>query len=205
MSVLPGPTPPEPTPPDPTFEDRTPLAVDLDGTLICADLVRRGLAQLAARRPGRCLTILSLMARDRAAAKRRLAAAAPVDPAALPYDGAVVALIKEARSAGRPVLLVSGSDQAWVSAVAGHVGLFDAAIGSDGVVNLTGLRKATYLSGRFGRGGYDYVGNAWPDMQVWAQARAVVVTKPEWGLWRAARRRFATARRLPRGERWRVP
>jgi 4-hydroxybenzoate polyprenyltransferase len=57
--------------------------------------------------------------------------------------------------------------------------LFDQVIATDLEINLKSTAKAQALVERFGDGGFDYVGNDWPDLQVWARARiAHVVDAP---------------------------
>jgi 4-hydroxybenzoate polyprenyltransferase len=70
--------------------------------------------------------------------------------------------------------------------VADHLGLFEAAIGSDGVHNLSGSGKRTRLTADYGAGGYDYAGNHRVDLKVWSQARHAVVVNGSSGLERRA-------------------
>lgn len=154
--------------------DEPPLVIDLDRTLLRTDLLYESFFAALSQSPRAILDAASGLSRGRAALKAALVDRAEIDPASLPYNEAVVALAREARAQGRRVMLVSASDARLVSAVAGHLGLFDEAHGSDGRRNLGGSQKAAFLVERFGRGGFDYVGDAWTDLEVWRTAREAV-------------------------------
>ena len=128
--------------------------------------------------PWKVFAALSALMAGRPKFKRYLAQNAPVDPATLPYRLEVLDQISEARAAGRRVLLVTASDQATADAVAAHLGLFDEAIGSDGTNNLKARRKADYLTGRFGAGGFQYLGDSSADLPVWRAAHEASMVCP---------------------------
>lgn len=153
---------------------RKPLVVDLDGTLIRSDLlIETGFAALG--EDPACLPALArAMFQGKAALKAAIAARVEIDPAALPYNQDVLDMIHAARAQGRPVHLASGSHETYVAAVAAHLGLFDGWMGSTGACNLTGAAKAERLVERFGRRGFDYIGNDRADLAVWAQADEAV-------------------------------
>jgi hypothetical protein len=72
-------------------------------------------------------------------------------------------------------VLATASDRRIAEAVAGHLGLFDEVLASDGIENLKGERKARALEDRFGKGAYDYVGDARADAAAWRSARTAYV------------------------------
>jgi 4-hydroxybenzoate polyprenyltransferase len=66
-----------------------------------------------------------------------------------------------------------------VAQLAAEYGLSAASLGSDGVTNLKGERKARALVAAYGEGGFDYAGNGPEDVAVWHWARrALVVGRP---------------------------
>ncbi|MFN3955340.1 MAG: UbiA family prenyltransferase [Pararhodobacter sp.] len=160
-----------------TTQDQTPrrvLAVDLDGTLICSDMLAESFWQAMAQDWSRALRALMALRRGRAALKAALAGVACPDPALLPYNPAVLAEIDAWRAAGGQVVLVSAADQHLAAAVAAHLGVFDAVHGSDGQRNLKGAEKAAFLRARYGAGGYVYIGDSAADLPVWAGACGAV-------------------------------
>ncbi len=176
---------------------RLPLAVDLDGTLIRGDLFVESILRFVFGNPLRVFVVLAWLLRGRAYAKARLAAAAPVDPAYLPYDEALLAWLREERAQGRTLALATASDERAARAVAEHVGLFDAVFASDGKTNLKSARKAEAL-GRAYPHGFVYAGNERADLKVWAAGAGAVVVNASPGLARVASQRFAVERAFPR-------
>ncbi|MEO0681782.1 MAG: haloacid dehalogenase-like hydrolase, partial [Pseudomonadota bacterium] len=161
--------------PGPSSAAEPPLVIDLDGTLVPVDSLHESALALIARDAGRGLaTVFSLLLRHgfrRAPIKAALALRILPDPSKLPYRPAALALAQEARAAGRRVALVTAADRRIAEAVADHLGLFDEVHGSDEDRNLGGEDKAALLCARFGRGGFDYAGDArgGPDRQVAAR------------------------------------
>lgn len=153
-----------------------PLCVDLDGTLVRSDTLWETLLQLAKRRPGAIVPLIGrYLSGGRSAFKSAAVDALVIDPAALPYHYEVIAEIRRARDAGRPVLLVTGANERLAHAVADHTGLFDGVIGSRPGSNNTGQDKADELSRRYGLRRFDYFGNSHADLKVWAQSHAALV------------------------------
>ena len=148
-----------------------PLVVDLDGTLVPVDLLVEQFATLASTDWRSALGALGKLHRGKAALKSAIAECHELQPALLPYDTAVVALVREAREAGRPVYLATASHQLQAQAIADHLGLFDGVFASTADVNLAGEAKANLLVERFGEGGFDYIGNHSHDLSVWKHAK----------------------------------
>lgn len=162
-----------------TSSDATvPLVVDIDGTFLKTDLLLECFWKGLGSAPVRTVQAALRHFTDRPTLKRTLAEIAPVDATTLPLDPDVGAMIAEARDAGRPVFLVSGSTETLVQAVADAHGPFDGAEGSDATTNLTAQNKAAHLVERFGAQGYDYIGDSAADIPVWRQARKAYVARP---------------------------
>lgn len=151
-----------------------PLAVDLDGTLLFTDMLFESLAEHLRRRPLWTMGQMIQLPFSLAATKARLQSRASLDMASLPVNEDVLAYCRRARSAGRPVWLVSASDQGIVSNVADRFGVFDRAIGSNGVTNNKGGAKARLLQAEAPQG-YEYIGDSRADMKVWAKAKAASI------------------------------
>jgi phosphoserine phosphatase len=153
-----------------------PLCVDLDGTLVRSDTLWETILQIVKRRPAALPgVVLAYLRNGRSGFKSAATDAVIIEAAALPYHDDVLAEIRRARAAGRPVLLVTGANERIANAVADYVGLFDGVIGSRPGSNNTGHEKAAELSRRFGLRQYDYFGNSHADLKVWAQSHAALV------------------------------
>ena len=153
-----------------------PLVVDLDGTLLRTDLLHESAVSAVARSPLAALAALPHLLRgDRAALKRRLALAAPVDAEALPFREEVVAYLREEKALGRKLVLATAADELLARPVAERLGLFDELLASDGRRNLGGETKRAELVARFGEKGFDYVADRRADLPVFRSARKAVL------------------------------
>jgi phosphoglycolate phosphatase-like HAD superfamily hydrolase len=150
-----------------------PLVVDLDGSLIRTDTTVENLVAIA-KRPLLLLRALFAWRHGRARLKQELAAAAEFDPAALPYNEALLGYLREQHAAGRVLVLATGADRSTAEAVARHLGLFDLVLASDGQVNLTGRAKLAAIRNSLGDGPFTYVGNSRTDLRVWHDAAGAI-------------------------------
>jgi 4-hydroxybenzoate polyprenyltransferase/phosphoserine phosphatase len=156
-----------------------PLVVDLDGTLVRTDLLHESAVLAVTRAPGAVLGSLpSLLRGDRAAFKRRLAEAGPVDAGHLPVREELVVLLREAKENGRRVVLATAADELLARPIAARVGLFDEVLASDGARNLKGETKRTALVARFGDKGFDYAADDRSDLPVFRSARKAILVGP---------------------------
>ncbi len=160
------------------------LAVDLDGTLCRTDTLHEALLALAASKPLQLLNLPGWLAEGRAGLKARVADHGVIAPEDLPFNEAVVEMVRAARETGRRTVLVSAADHRQVTAVAEATGLFDEAYGSAEGLNLKGQAKADFLTERFGL--FDYVGDSTADLPVWAAARRAITVQAGQGLRHAA-------------------
>jgi 4-hydroxybenzoate polyprenyltransferase/phosphoglycolate phosphatase-like HAD superfamily hydrolase len=159
-----------------------PLIVDLDGTLIHTDMLHESALRVSHDRPLDVLRFPLWLMQGKAVLKRKLASRSSFDAALLPYNEALLAWLKEQRAAGRRLVLCTASDREIADAVAGHLGVFDEVLASDGNTNLAGEHKAEALERAYGQGGFDYVGNSSADLKVWRRARKAIVVNGARGL-----------------------
>jgi 4-hydroxybenzoate polyprenyltransferase len=136
----------------------------------------------------------------KASLKRELAGRADFNPAALPYNGDLLAWLEGQRACGRRLILCTASDRAIADAIAAHLRLFDEVMASDGAVNLAGPNKALALEQRFGAGGFDYVGNSHADLPVWASARRAIVVNASDSLLQKAGQQCEVEQVFPRAK-----
>ena len=182
-------------PPDDT-SSRPPLIVDVDGSLVSGDLLVEGIARLLSASPLSLFALPLWLAGGRAALKRRVAERAPLPPATLALNPAVLDEVEAARAQGREVWLASASDALLVAPLSERVGAAGC-FASDGRTNLTGEAKAAALVERFGEDGFDYIGNERRDLAVWRRARRAIGVGLSAGLARKVRALDDEARFLP--------
>jgi 4-hydroxybenzoate polyprenyltransferase/phosphoserine phosphatase len=160
-----------------------PLVVDLDGTLVKTDLLIEGILWLLRRHPLALVDAIRwLLAGGKARLKAEVAQRAPLDPATLPYHAGLLESLRRRKREGQPLVLATAADRRAATAVADHLGLFNEVLASDGTINLDGRRKRDLLIQRFGNGGFDYAGNARPDLAIWPAARQAILVNPDPGV-----------------------
>lgn len=154
------------------------LAVDLDGTLVRTDLLRRSAMLLVKKRPWSLLYFGIWLMRGRAHLKHQIAQRVDLDIAALPYRQDVVAFLAEQRQRGRRLILATASNQKYADQIAAHLGVFSGVIASDHSHNCKGVAKANALIAICPDGVFDYLGDSRADLPVWARARRALVVEP---------------------------
>jgi 4-hydroxybenzoate polyprenyltransferase/phosphoserine phosphatase len=152
-------------------KDGVPLVVDLDGTLIYSDLLWETLVLFLRRHFLRFWLLPLWLFQGKAGFKDRIAREVELDPAALPYDKALLALIRKEREDGRSVVLATGAQRRLAEQVAAHTQAFDLVLATDSI-NLTSHNKAARLAALYGAQGYDYIGNSRADLPVWLGSRS---------------------------------
>jgi 4-hydroxybenzoate polyprenyltransferase/phosphoserine phosphatase len=184
---------------NPAVETEVPLVVDLDGTLLKSDLLHESTLRLLRDRPHAVLQLPIWLASGKAVLKRRIAEQVDLHVASQPFDETVVEWVRGERQRGRKTVLCTASDGKYAAEIARHLDIFDEVIASDGAENVSAERKAARLVERFGRGGFDYAGNAAADLPVWAEARQCILVNAPERIAAQARSRFQVAREFPRG------
>lgn len=155
-------------------EESVPICVDLDGSLLVTDNLHESLLTALAHRPLALLRAAPRLAAGKAAFKQAVAELATLDPPLLPYNPEVLEYLRSQHAAGRRLALFSAADQSLVERVADHLGLFEHARGSDGLVNLSGERKLAAIREHYGDN-FVYLGNADVDVPIWRAAKAALV------------------------------
>ena len=157
-----------------------PLVIDLDGTLIPFDLTWQCTKTLFRRYPQTIWKGLYYwIAKGRVPYKEYVCRPDLVPVQSLPLHPTVMALITHWHTTGQPVLLATGSPASYVAGLVAHLGCFTASIASCHHDNRIGMRKATLLNTRWGKGQYIYVGNSRQDFPVWENAAmGILVGQP---------------------------
>ncbi len=155
-----------------------PLVVDLDGTLLKTDLLIESILALVRKHPFYLFALPVWMLHGRAGFKEQVARRVTLDLSTLPWRVDFIDSLRRQRSAGRSLVLATGSDIRMAQAVADYLNLFDTVLASDGTVNLCGEPKRDLLVSRFGENGFDYAADGERrDLTVWASARKAIHVK----------------------------
>ena len=170
-----------------------PLCVDLDGTLIRTDSLVETAALFLKQYFLMAVLFPIWLLSGRARFKEEIASRIKLDVAYLPYEDKVIDVIRQARGDGREVILCTGANQRYAEAVADYLGLFDGVIASDANTNLTSGEKRRVLTQRYGKGGYDYIGNDRKDLPAFVMPESLswylrhsycAGRKVRWLMWR---------------------
>lgn len=159
--------------------EELPLAVDLDGTLISADLLWESAFQLLKQNPLLLFLMPIWLIKGKAHLKAEIAKRIQFDASALPYREEFLTYLNAERASGRELLLVTAAAEPLAQAVAAHLGIFSSVHASTENINLATKRKAALLVDTFGKGGFDYAGNDRADLPVFEAARSAIVVAPD--------------------------
>ena len=158
-----------------------PLCVDLDGTLVKSDTLVDSLLVLARTRPAALLQVPGWALHGKANLKEKVTSVVTLNVEHLPYNHALLKFLNAEHAAGRKLYLTTGADSVLAHRISRHLGIFEDVLGSDGKINLTGRNKLASFRERFHEG-FDYVGNARPDVPLLAAATEPMLANPDLSL-----------------------
>ncbi|HLJ78174.1 MAG TPA: UbiA family prenyltransferase [Acidobacteriaceae bacterium] len=159
-----------------------PLCVDLDGTLVKGDTLLDSFLVLARSQPLTLLRLPGWLLHGKARVKAEIGKRVTLDVRHLPYNRKLIEYLESEKGEGRRIYLATGADQSLAQRIADHLGLFDGVLASDGETNLTAGNKLDGLRQAFGDEGFDYVGNARPDLPLLVHASSAMIANPVPGL-----------------------
>jgi 4-hydroxybenzoate polyprenyltransferase len=156
--------------------------VDLDGALLATDVCAELLLLAARSRPLLLIQFVYwVLVEGRAAAKRKLAAALPVEPGPLPVREEVLHFLGQQKARGQALVLLAGSNLLVARAVAAEAGIFDDVLADEvaenfeGACTLASIRR--YCEARnFDR--FAYVGASGANTDVWHAAEQAYLVAP---------------------------
>lgn len=164
------------------MNNKKPLCVDCDGTLIATDLLYEAFFLMLKQYPLGVLLLPFWLLKGKAYLKNRIAEKVEFNWSTLPYREEVVQRVMQARNDGRTTVLATASPQVWADGIANQIGCFDVAIGTSETVNLSGRHKGEHLAKLYGEKGFEYAGDMPVDLQVWAKSAGAIVVSNKSGL-----------------------
>lgn len=160
---------------------KRPIFVDLDGTLIAADLGQEAFFSAILAKPWLLLTAPYHAAQGLAHFKSRLAETVVPAVEKLPFHADVIDELKRLKAAGHPLILATASHRVWAEPLAQHLNLFDDVLATDAQTNLKGANKLAAIERYCQEHGwteFEYWGDAPVDLRIWnapTSARIVAV------------------------------
>lgn len=166
------------------------LFVDLDGSLVATDLLWEHLFALLKRQPWLAVLVPFWLLKGKSGMKLEVARRIEARPALLPYNAALIDLLRTRRDAGSRLVLATASPRSWAEAVALHLGIFDAVLATEVGSNLKGAGKLAairaYCRDR-GEERFGYVGDSPADLPIWRACSSAFLVDPSDGLARRLR------------------
>lgn len=158
------------------------MCVDLDDTLVNSDTLVESGVLLVKANPLYLFVMMLWLFSGKANLKEQIASRTRLSVETLPYNQSLIDWLHDQREAGRRLVLVTASNVRTANAISAHLQLFADVIASDSSKNFSAGNKRDELIKRFGRGGYDYVGNSRDDLEVWSACRNAVVVNASPGI-----------------------
>ena len=153
------------------------LAVDLDRTLIKADLLEEAIFLYLKKRPWGAYMLATALLKSRANLKNFLVSNVDIKVDLLPYNSKVIDRIRLAREAGHTIVLASASPVRFVQAVADYLGIFDRVIATENN-NLKGLHKLEALKTSYPGAEISYIGDSNSDIPLWKDLGKALMVNP---------------------------
>lgn len=175
-------------------DDKVPLFVDLDGTLVKSDLLVESTLELLKRAPWSCFVLLFWLLHGRALLKLEVARRVTLDTDSLPLQSEFLKYLEGEAAGGRAIYLATASDHILAEPLGRRVGIFAGILASNGKRNLKGGKKLEAILATTKGGCFDYAGNDQADLPIWSKARRAIVVNPHRGVTEAARKRCTIER-----------
>ncbi len=166
-----------------------PLFVDLDGTLVKADIFLEAIFALVRKNPCILANIIGWLIRGgRARVKYEIAVRYDLQACNLPYNEELLDFLREQKTLGRKIHLATASNEIFAKKVADKLGLFDAVLASDARENLKGGNKLERILNYCEGEAFSYAGDAFSDVKIWSSAETAIIVNPSWGVLKAAKK-----------------
>lgn len=170
-----------------TPQERVPLCVDLDGTLVKSDTLMDAAMVLWRKDPFSPLQWPLWVAKGKAGLKREITSRVALDIEHLPYNQPLLEYLREEHESGRSIYLATAADKELAQRIADYLGIFSGVLASDGTLNLAGKNKLAAFERLF-PGGFTYIGNAIPDRALLQKSMDPMVANPHGALLRALKK-----------------
>ncbi len=160
-------------------DEKIPLCVDLDGTLLRSDSLTETFCLLLKKNPLVALLAPFWLLGGRANLKRQIGERLALNIYSWPLHHALLEFLHAEKTRGRKLILTTAADKKIADAIQSRLNLFDDIHASDGQNNLSGKNKTAALVQKYGEKKFDYAGNSATDLPVWAAAHAAIVVSSD--------------------------
>jgi 4-hydroxybenzoate polyprenyltransferase len=176
--------------------DKTPVYVELNGTLLATNTLWESALQLVRQKPVSLLMLPFWLFRGKAWFWHRMSQSVALEPSLLPFRPNVLAYLQSQKAAGRHLFLVTRSSRQTANAVVDHLGLFEGVVVGEGKQKLMAKGKLEAIRSHCKNARFEYVGQGRADVPVIEAASVVTLVNPSWRTLALVRRDQNTYRTL---------
>ncbi|MGL5109293.1 MAG: UbiA family prenyltransferase [Vibrio ordalii] len=152
-------------------ESDIPLIVDMDGSLLKTDMLYESFVSSIGNSIATLFHVPFWLLKGKVNLKNNLAERSSIELDYIPYNEELLDFLRCEYNRGRKLYLASAGAPKLVQAVAEHTGIFEDFFVSQHGENFSSNNKAKFLIDKYGKNGFDYVGNSSADLAVWDNAR----------------------------------
>lgn len=167
---------------------KRPLIVDLDGTLVATDTLIESCLLFIKCYPLKIFKLFGWLLKGKAVFKVKVSEVVLPNVKKLPYRDNVIKFIIKAKTFGREIYLITGSNQKIADSVLNNSELFDSVIGSSRKINIKGKRKLNVIREAVGLREFDYIGDSKSDLAIWKHAYTAIICSDNKKLHRMVRK-----------------
>ena len=157
------------------MNQKSPLIVDLDGSLLNTDTLHEMLIKFLKHFPLKALLLIVWFLKGKTVLKKKLSQHVELDVVHLPYNMELLKWLAEEKKEGRPLILATGAHESIAESISKHLNIFDNVYSSNIDINCTNHNKRDLLVKAYGEKGYDYVGNSNHDLPAFKSARKAIL------------------------------
>lgn len=155
-------------------QEKAPLVVDLDGTIVKTDTLVVSVLEFIKRSPLNAIRLLLWLPTGRANFKRKVCLQTDLPVADLPYRTDLLQYLIAQKKTGRQIILATAAHISIANKVAKHLDIFDSVIATDGNINVKGRNKLEAIKRAIGDK-FVYAGDSKADLPIWCFAEAAIL------------------------------
>lgn len=169
-----------------SFQNKPPLCVDLDGTLIYSDTLAELFLRMIKKRPCYLIFLPFWLLRGRAFLKIKMEEICGKYVKHIPFNDSFLKYLNSKKAEGHKLYLATACPKNLAKKLVESLNLFEEVWGSSSEINLKSAKKAELLLEKFGENNFIYAGNDAPDLEVWRHAQSLVLVNVKKSLERKA-------------------
>lgn len=161
----------------PVSDNKYPLVVDLDGTLINTDILYEGFIILLRKNPLYIFKCLLWLIKGKVQLKNFIFKTVSIRYDLLPCNQDLLSFLQTESGKGRKLILATAALKSNALEISKLYPVFDEIYGTE-EINLKGGNKLKVLINEFGELKFDYIGNSHSDLKIIASARYAYLVNP---------------------------